>query len=354
SRRRAWPYEPGRSTPRRAVPDRFGRRPPPVERPAPRSPRRRRRPRAPEAPGPGRPGTLRPVRRGTDRGLTPPAGPASRRSGPAPRTPAAGAAPPPGRPAAATPRRGTPPLPTPARRRSPRAAAPATPTVAPVVRAVRAQTTTTTGGADSGPSVGPRRRRAARRSQSVNGCGQLGHQLPQRRDLAFPPRVTISPEPVSALVEELLGLVEDGPPPVQHPCSCRPPCHAPPPVGPATDIQQMLNPVATVRPSSSPVKSWTPNPGAAFGTRTRTSRREHTGQGTCRTRVVPTLVAHPMRKVPLVRTLPTAISSREAVIAETFAARGFEDTRMEDLAEATGVPKATLYYHFAGKEEILA
>ena len=54
------------------------------------------------------------------------------------------------------------------------------------------------------------------------------------------------------------------------------------------------------------------------------------------------------------RTLPTAISSREAVIAETFATRGFEDTRMEDLAEATGVPKATLYYHFAGKEEILA
>ena len=53
------------------------------------------------------------------------------------------------------------------------------------------------------------------------------------------------------------------------------------------------------------------------------------------------------------RTLPTAISSREDVIAETFAARGFEDTRMEDLAEATGVPKATLYYHFAGKEEIL-
>ena len=26
---------------------------------------------------------------------------------------------------------------------------------------------------------------------------------------------------------------------------------------------------------------------------------------------------------------------------------------MEDLAEATGVPKATLYYHFAGKEEIV-
>src|SRR5581483_843978 len=56
----------------------------------------------------------------------------------------------------------------------------------------------------------------------------------------------------------------------------------------------------------------------------------------------------------LVRTLPSAISSSEAVMAETFAARGSEETRMEDLAEATGVPKATLYYHFSGKEEILA
>ena len=54
------------------------------------------------------------------------------------------------------------------------------------------------------------------------------------------------------------------------------------------------------------------------------------------------------------RTLPVAIASSEAVMAETFAQRGFEDTRMEDLAGATGVPKATLYYHFGGKEEILA
>ena len=54
------------------------------------------------------------------------------------------------------------------------------------------------------------------------------------------------------------------------------------------------------------------------------------------------------------RPLPTAISSREAEVAETFATRGFDDTRMNDLAKATGVPKATLYYHFSGKEEILA
>lgn len=54
------------------------------------------------------------------------------------------------------------------------------------------------------------------------------------------------------------------------------------------------------------------------------------------------------------RTLPAAIVTNEAVMAEAFAEGGFEDTRMEDLAEATGVPKATLYYHFGGKDEILA
>lgn len=54
------------------------------------------------------------------------------------------------------------------------------------------------------------------------------------------------------------------------------------------------------------------------------------------------------------RTLPAAIVGSEAVMAETFVDRGFEATRMEDLAEATGVPKATLYYHFRGKDEILA
>lgn len=54
------------------------------------------------------------------------------------------------------------------------------------------------------------------------------------------------------------------------------------------------------------------------------------------------------------RTLPVAIVTNEEVMAETFAERGFDETRMEDLAEATGVPKATLYYHFRGKDEILA
>jgi AcrR family transcriptional regulator len=37
-----------------------------------------------------------------------------------------------------------------------------------------------------------------------------------------------------------------------------------------------------------------------------------------------------------------------------FASRGFDHARLEDLAEVTGVPRATLYYYFAGKAEILA
>ncbi|HVV36090.1 MAG TPA: TetR/AcrR family transcriptional regulator [Acidimicrobiales bacterium] len=39
--------------------------------------------------------------------------------------------------------------------------------------------------------------------------------------------------------------------------------------------------------------------------------------------------------------------------ANLIATRGLADTKIEDLAEATGIPKATLYYYFSGKEEIL-
>ena len=56
----------------------------------------------------------------------------------------------------------------------------------------------------------------------------------------------------------------------------------------------------------------------------------------------------------MARSLPDSIASKLPKAAELFAARGFEATRMEDIAEATGVPKATLYYHFDGKEELLA
>ena len=40
--------------------------------------------------------------------------------------------------------------------------------------------------------------------------------------------------------------------------------------------------------------------------------------------------------------------------AAVFAERGLDGTRMDDIVEATGVPRPTLYYHFSSKEEILA
>lgn len=39
--------------------------------------------------------------------------------------------------------------------------------------------------------------------------------------------------------------------------------------------------------------------------------------------------------------------------ATVFAVRGLDGTRMEDIVEATGVPRPTLYYHFSSKQEIL-
>ena len=54
------------------------------------------------------------------------------------------------------------------------------------------------------------------------------------------------------------------------------------------------------------------------------------------------------------RPVPTSISQRLTPAAELFAERGLDQTKIEDVAEATGIPKATLYYYFAGKEDILA
>ena len=36
--------------------------------------------------------------------------------------------------------------------------------------------------------------------------------------------------------------------------------------------------------------------------------------------------------------------------ASVFATRGLDGTRMEDIVEATGIPRPTLYYHFSSKE----
>lgn len=53
------------------------------------------------------------------------------------------------------------------------------------------------------------------------------------------------------------------------------------------------------------------------------------------------------------RPVPTSIAARLPAAADLFAERGLDQTKIEDIAEVTGIPKATLYYYFLGKEEIL-
>lgn len=54
------------------------------------------------------------------------------------------------------------------------------------------------------------------------------------------------------------------------------------------------------------------------------------------------------------RKLPVGMREKVLAAAELFAELGLDATKMEDVAAATGVPKATLYYYFEGKEDILA
>lgn len=54
------------------------------------------------------------------------------------------------------------------------------------------------------------------------------------------------------------------------------------------------------------------------------------------------------------REVPASITSRLHLAAERIAERGLDHTKVDDIAELAGIPRATLYYHFAGKEEILA
>jgi AcrR family transcriptional regulator len=52
--------------------------------------------------------------------------------------------------------------------------------------------------------------------------------------------------------------------------------------------------------------------------------------------------------------LPATIASKLYGAAELIAERGITDAKMDDIAEASGIPRATLYYYFTGKDEILA
>jgi AcrR family transcriptional regulator len=54
------------------------------------------------------------------------------------------------------------------------------------------------------------------------------------------------------------------------------------------------------------------------------------------------------------RTVPASVADKLYAAADVIAANGLANTKVEDIALASGVPKATLYYHFAGKDEILS
>lgn len=54
------------------------------------------------------------------------------------------------------------------------------------------------------------------------------------------------------------------------------------------------------------------------------------------------------------RKVPASVAEKLYAAADVIASNGLENTKIEDIAKASGVPKATLYYHFAGKDEILS
>jgi len=52
--------------------------------------------------------------------------------------------------------------------------------------------------------------------------------------------------------------------------------------------------------------------------------------------------------------VPAKLASKLYGAAELIADRGIADAKIDEIAEAAGIPVATLYYYFRGKEEILA
>lgn len=54
------------------------------------------------------------------------------------------------------------------------------------------------------------------------------------------------------------------------------------------------------------------------------------------------------------RQVPAKMASKLYGAAELIAERGLADAKIDEIAEAAGIPKATLYYYFSGKDEILA
>jgi AcrR family transcriptional regulator len=53
------------------------------------------------------------------------------------------------------------------------------------------------------------------------------------------------------------------------------------------------------------------------------------------------------------RSVPPSLAEKLTSAVPSFAL-AFDKVRMQDIAEASGVPRATLYYYFAGKDDVLA
>jgi AcrR family transcriptional regulator len=60
----------------------------------------------------------------------------------------------------------------------------------------------------------------------------------------------------------------------------------------------------------------------------------------------------PRRKIVRPRRVPAGLADKLTTAASGFAV-SFDDVGMEDIASASGIPRATLYYYFAGKDDVL-
>ena len=54
------------------------------------------------------------------------------------------------------------------------------------------------------------------------------------------------------------------------------------------------------------------------------------------------------------RPIPEAIAAKVMAAAELFAERGLDGAKMSEILAVTGIPRATLYYHFEGKEAVFS
>lgn len=54
------------------------------------------------------------------------------------------------------------------------------------------------------------------------------------------------------------------------------------------------------------------------------------------------------------RAVPASVANKLYAATDLIAHSGLANTKIEDIAAASGVPKATLYYYFTGKDDILS